>query len=51
MFFNCDLNSALEDGGVGGLIVAAAWIIRHFFFKPKPSINGGPPAGSPGVRR
>jgi hypothetical protein len=47
MFINCDLTTALEDGGVGGLIVAVAWIIKHFFFKPKPpAVYGGPP--SPG---
>jgi hypothetical protein len=35
MFFTCDLNSAFEDGGIGGLIVAVAWVVKHFFFTKK----------------
>jgi hypothetical protein len=27
MLFNCDLSSAIEDGGIGGVIVAIAWAL------------------------
>jgi len=50
MLINCDLTSALEDGGIGGLIVALAWIVKHFFFKSKPSL-GGPPPSAPSLGR
>lgn len=25
MFLNCDLTSAFEDGGIGGIVVAILW--------------------------
>lgn len=25
MLWNCDLTSAFEDGGIGGIVVAIAW--------------------------
>jgi hypothetical protein len=37
--FTCDLNSAFEDGGIGGLIVALAWMIKHFFFTKKNGVS------------
>lgn len=36
MFWSgCDLNTAFEDGGLGGLVVVIAWLVKHFFFTPK----------------
>lgn len=25
MFLNCDLTSAFEDGGIGGIVMAVVW--------------------------
>jgi len=37
---NCDLTSALEDGSIGGIIIAIVWFLVHWFGRnkqPKPS--------------
>jgi len=43
-YFACDIKSAFEDGGIGGLIVLAAWLVKHFFFTSKNGSNGSGPA-------